>query len=228
MTKKTPRIILDLIPFYVNDTLAKKEIKVVQDAIDRDAKAGEVKSSWHKIRLIMIHQEQAEPSSAVLPRILSAIHEPVVRRSVHIGYRALAGTGLALLVFVILWSVVQPGVLLPWSVKHDGMIIYRIYRAPRDSDNFQLIKEISGQSDRVKYRYVDALLIPGQSYIYRVEGIPKNGTPAYSEEVHGNYLEILPGQLALLITSLITGYGIVFFIQAWPKPLQKARPGLTI
>jgi hypothetical protein len=231
MNWKLKPAIRKLIPFYVNGTLSEKEKKAVEGAINNDEQArGEV-DAWIHIQSVISDQPQQDPSPMIWQRVLAAAHttERGRQSSLPVYQGFLAGAKLTISILVSLWLVIRPGVMLQWSVERDGMINYRIYRASQGSSQFELIKEVTAQIDRSRYNYVDTSLIPGKDYVYRVEAIPPTGAPTFSQVVQGRYLEILPGQLAILLTSIITGYGIVFLIHSWPALIKhKSQTKLAV
>ena len=217
MIKKSQRTSKELLPFYVNGSLAPKESKDVDVVLTKNDWARADVDSWKGIQTAITNQPQRNPSSFVWQRVVAVIHEPVGNRQqmaqMHLGL--LAGLLLAFCILILLWFTVRPGVVLQWSLDQDGINSYRIFRASHGSNQFELITEIASQNNRMTYTYVDAFLIPGKDYIYRVEGVRVNGESVFSQKIPGRYLEILPGQLALIFTSLVAGFGITFLGQYW-------------
>jgi hypothetical protein len=62
------------------------------------------------------------------------------------------------------------------------------------------------------YRYVDVYVWPGQTYVYRVEARDAEQVIDQRALVVPGYIA-LPGQLAVLATGVLVGYGAVIFMQ---------------
>lgn len=201
-----------LLPFYLNGTLSKKEKGRVEKAMDKDAYARGDLSTWTSIKSSVIEQPRYNPSPLVWDKLLTAVQMSREKKLplLPLWRSFLVGTIMAIFMMAALWFVIRPGVMLDWSVQHEGMVGYKLYRADLGSTQFKLIKVVTARIGQQRYSYTDILLLPGKDYVYRVEAIPATGNPVYSQEVSGKYLEILPGQAALLITSIIFGYGMAF------------------
>jgi hypothetical protein len=125
------------------------------------------------------------------------------------------GAAMTAAVLILLWATVQPGIALQWSVSDGGLTGFRVYRAPAGSANFGLLRQVPARPDARQYTYVDTLLVPGQTYVYRVEAVGQSGPLAASPTITGNALTALPYQLAILLTSLIAGYVAVMLARQW-------------
>jgi hypothetical protein len=212
--RKSLRSIRKLIPWYINGSLSPNEVKEVSFVIRQDDQVRNEYEAWKQIHAAVTSQEQRVPSAVVRQQIMSSLLRPNVNRGM-LGESSrylLAGALLTLTILILLWLAVRPGVVLQWSIERDGMTSYRVYRASPGSNQFELIKEVTAQTEQYQYRFIDTLLIPGKNYIYRVEGIRSNGVATLSQVVNSSALDILPGQLALILTSIIIGYGVVIFI----------------
>jgi hypothetical protein len=204
---KPNRSIRKLIPWYINDSLSPSEQGVVKSGISGDDGARTDFEAWKQIHLAVISQDQQVPSVLVHQRIMANLHESPLARGKYTwsGWNLLAGTLLTLSVLILLWLAVQPGVVLQWSLNGDGVTSYRIYRAMQGSSQYEMLKEIPARVNQWEYDFVDTLLVPGKNYKYRVEGIGADGASAYSRSVDGRYLDILPGQLALILARRVVG-----------------------
>jgi hypothetical protein len=100
-----------------------------------------------------------------------------------------------------------------WSVSDSPLTAFRVYRVPVGGADFELLSEVPAQPDVQQYTYVDAHLLPGQSYVYVVEGLGVEGQSAFSQAITVNALEALPGQLAILVASLVIAYGATASMQ---------------
>ena len=207
------------LPLYVNGSLspvkrwvlnrwlarseaARQQLEALQ-ALQTAAKEGELATpgpgTYAKIRSRILTTPQASP----LPQ--------ASRRMVWIW-----GTGLTLMAFFLLWFLLPPGIVLEWSVQGQAPQAFRVYRAPiADSGGameFALLEQIPAQPTAEAYRFTDSLLLPGQSYVYRVETLDQSGELVTSSQVMGDALETLPGQIAILLSAVIAGYGIALLL----------------
>ena len=114
--------------------------------------------------------------------------------------------GIAVAVLLVLWILVQPGIALEWSVEPDGLSTFQIYRAPAGSSDYRLVSQVPAQSSAQAYTLVDVLVLPWQTYVYRVEGVSQQGQVAYSPAITSSAWDVLPYQLAILLVSLAAGY----------------------
>lgn len=170
------------------------------------------KAAWESVRLAVAGQPVVEPPVEVHSRVMARIRQPQ-RASAQLTGRAWLGAGgLALVILALLWIVVQPGVVLAWDSGDVPASAYRVYRAPLDSSEFELVAEVP-TSESSAYTYVDLFLLPWQAYTYRVEGMAANGQMVTSQAVTGRALEALPGQLALVIASVLSGLALMMLLQ---------------
>jgi hypothetical protein len=130
---------------------------------------------------------------------------------------------VALVLLVALWAVVQPGIALQWSVAGTGASAYRVYRAPADTDEFSLLSEIPAQSNAQAYSFTDITSLPGQTYTYVVEAVAANGQTTLSPLAVGRGLDVLPAQLALILTSLLAGTVAMLFVGNSARPMTPRR-----
>ena len=122
------------------------------------------------------------------------------------------GLALALAAVLVLWAVFQPGIGLQWTVSGSSVTAFRIYRAPMGSDNFQLVREVPARPGAQDYTYVDPVVLPSQTYIYRVEGVSQ-GQSALSPTLALNGAEAMRMQLLILMTGLVVGCVAAFLTQ---------------
>jgi len=64
------------------------------------------------------------------------------------------------------------------------------------------VREVPAQSGMLDYTFVDTALWPGQAYQYRVEAIDAETASA---TVAANGADVLPAQLAIVLSSLLIG-----------------------
>lgn len=119
------------------------------------------------------------------------------------------GMVLGLIIFAMLWRIVQPGIVIQWVWKQGDVKIFQVYRALEGSDQFAYLSEISAQTALTEYTFVDPLLIPGQNYTYRIVGFDTEGISILDQMVTESSLAALPGQIALIVASLMIAIGLL-------------------
>jgi hypothetical protein len=214
----TAREAEELLPWYVAKRLSPVESTLVERWLDETPQAGVELNHWKILRDEVAGQKPLSPSPELLPKILTLIH-----RQAEVKPLVLAPwlswtleAALTLLVLLVLWISVRPGLALEWVVTDNSLANFRVYRAPLGSDSFALIAQVSAQSGTLTYRFVDAMLTPGRSYVYRVEGVGSDEVIAVSQSVVSHPLAALPGLLAILFISLILGYCGMTLLHYWP------------
>jgi hypothetical protein len=219
ITKRlTAREARELLPWYVTGKLSSDENAQVEQWLAEAPHAQAELAEWKYLRDRMTDQKPVRPSPTAFTKIIAAIHsQPNDKQSALApGLSWTLEAVLTLLVMVILWISVRPGVALEWVVTDNSLANFRVYRSSLGSDNFRLIAQVPAQSNTLEYRFVDAMLIPGRSYVYRVEGMERDTFIAVSQAVTSSPLAALPGQLAILFVSLILGYCGMTLLQYWP------------
>lgn len=186
--------------------MVKKKDPVSRDLYPQD---------WKQVRDAVAHQPMYAPSPDIEKRLLETIRSQHQMAYPHMHLHAL---GAALIIFIVLWFVVRPGVVLQWSVRGEELSAFRIYRSTPGGADYKLLGEVPASAD-TQHTYVDMLLLPWKTYTYLVEGVRDNASPVVSQVVTSNALEALPAQLMLLAASVLMGYGSVLLI----KVLQVAR-----
>jgi len=201
-----------LLPWYLNETLSPEETLAVDESFHQDTSLSSLLQSYQRLGNAIKNQPLISPSSQIRTNIIEKIRtEPNKPRS-----RMLAWSLTVLLSIAIsflLWSIVQPGILLEWTGSGGDLSAFRVYRAPQGTTDFELVREISFQSQTNKYRFLDSLLLPGKKYIYIIEGINTSGEATIWETAQGNSSGILPNQGAILITSLLMAYSLIILFQ---------------
>jgi fibronectin type 3 domain-containing protein len=146
------------------------------------------------------------PPAFIRARVMAEIQELPQRMQ---SPRWAIGAVLSLIILAILWGIVQPGIVLQWAWKNGDVETFRVYRAAEGSVDFSLLSEISTKKTATEYTFVDSTLIPGQNYTYKIQAVNNDGQLVFSELVSDSGISALPGQLALIITSLVIAYGLI-------------------
>lgn len=203
-----------LLPWHLNGTLSAAEQQEVTAWLRDDAEARAELADWQQVQAAVAEQPPQFPSSQVQQRVMAEVRaRSIARRPVFTWPQLAWGAALAMAVLVMLWITVQPGIVLQWAVADGPPMAFRVYRAPAGSADFGLIGELAADIDAQNYSYVDTRLLPGQRYVYRVEAVGHSGQMTASQAITASALEALPGQLAILLTSLMVGYGAMVVIQ---------------
>ena len=212
-----------LLPWYINQTLPTTEREAVEDWLKTEPQAAEHLATLDALRSSINAQPRVAPSPLVRQQLLAKINtrQQASRRVLRPAWPI--GMAVALVLLVALWVVVQPGIALQWSVAGTGASAYRVYRAPVDSQEFNLLSEIPAQSDAQAYSFTDITSLPGQTYTYVVEAVTATGQTTLSPLAVGRGLDVLPAQLALILTSLVAGAVAMLFVGNSARPTAHRR-----
>jgi len=208
----------ELLPWYTNGTLTPAEREAVERWLRQTPEAPDKLAGWQQLRAAVTGQVQQTPPPSVWRRVMARVR---AKDASHQQTRTLPrltwawGAALAMVALILLWGIIQPGIVLQWSVSDGPLSAFRVYRAPVGSADFDLLHEVPARPGMRQYTYVDVRPWPTQTYVYRVEGVRQGGRSALSQAITANALDALPGQLAILFTSLVIGYGGVILVQRW-------------
>ena len=198
-----------MLPWYANHTLSAAERDAVETWLKTRPEAADSLAAVEEVRSAVSAQPKRAPSPMVRQRLLAQIktRPQTSRRPAW-----LVGSAVALVLLVALWIVVQPGIALQWSVTGDGVSTYRVYRAPVNSAEYSLISEIPVQSNAQAYSFTDITALPGQTYTYVVQAVTWTGQTTLSPIAVGRGLDVLPAQVALILTSLVAGAAAMLLV----------------
>lgn len=213
-----------LLPWYVNHTLSAAERDAVETWLKTLPDAVERLNAIDDLRSTINAQPKISPSPRVRQQLLAQIRTR--QRAPRLLARPtwLIGPVVAVLLLVALWMVVQPGIALHWSVAGTGASAYRVYRAPVDTEQFNLISEIPARNDAQAYSFTDVTSLPGQTYTYVIEAVTESGQTTRSPLAVGRGLDVLPAQLALILTSLVAGAAAILLVGNVSHPTSNRRP----
>ena len=210
------------LPAYLNHTLPESDRATIEIALRQSTEAQKDLSVWREVRTAATGQPWQTPSPTVRQKIMAQVRSvPQLRQSPQ-WLPWISGLALTLAVMIVLWTIVQPGIGLQWSVSSDGLTAFRIYRAPAGSGQFTVVDEIPARPNTQDYAFVDTVLWPGQSYVYRIEGVGQQQLPV-SQSITVDGLEALPGQLTILLTSLIIGWAAMYVLRQLPFGNRQLR-----
>ena len=168
-----------------------------------------------RIANLVNKQRQYEPPSRVLRELQTRIQ---TERSTNepFRFRRLAWIWIVLLtvsVFLIVWGIAQPAMVMYWTVEYGEFEVFRVYRASSENSKFEMIAQVEVQAGSHEYSYSDVVVPTGREYIYQIEGINKTGEVGFSEIVLGSAVELIPVWLILAAVSLVSGLSLTFLIQ---------------
>lgn len=198
-----------LLPWYANHTLPDAERATVDEWLKTDPHAAERLADVNMLRSAVSAQSRLAPSPLVRQQLLAKI---ATRRRTARRPAWLIGSAVTLVLLVALWVVIQPGIALQWSVAGTGVSTYRIYRAVAESTDFNLLSEIPATDRAQAYSFTDVTSLPGQTYTYVVEAVTLDGETTLSPVAMGRGLDVLPAQLALILTSLVAGTAAMLLV----------------
>ena len=127
-----------------------------------------------------------------------------------------------------LWNILPPGIVLEWSFDGFTPEEFRVYRAAENTEgnletlDYAIVEEVPFDGGLEAYRFTDLRLVPGKTYVYRVEAVDPNGFLLASNFVAADALQALPGQAALLLAGL----GIILALVLLFRQADFAHSGL--
>jgi hypothetical protein len=157
-------------------------------------------------------QPELKPSNRVRAQVMTRAvgYKPrVVNPALSLLTRWAAGFGISLLVFTILWQLVNPGVELQWALNVSMPATFRIYRSPRTDSEPVLVQEIQVQANGKDFHFVDKFIPPALMHTYIIEGVDPTGETVDSKSLSVDTSNVLLTQLAILAVSLLLGWEIV-------------------
>ncbi len=210
--KRTSHPDTDLLPWYLNHSLPAAEQPVVEEQTHHSP---QTLNAWQAVRSAALSQPSRVPSAATRQRILAQVRVTSCVGRMPRWLPALSGVAFALLALLLLWNIVQPGIGLQWSVNGTVPTAFRVYRAPAGSDRFEIVREVPAQSGILDYTFIDTALWPGQAYQYRVEAV---NVKTASATIDANGADVLPTQLAIVLSSLLIGVAGAYVLRELALP----------
>ncbi len=221
---RTTQELLDLLPWYANHSLSAAERETVEAWVETQPETLFHLRAIEHVRSAVNGQPRLSPSPVVRRQLLARLHAER-QAPLRLGRSAwLVGSAVALVLLVTLWMVVQPGIALRWSVDGGSASAYRIYRAPADSEDFSLLGEIPAQINAYSYSFIDITSLPGQTYTYIVEAVTQSGETTLSPLAVGRGWDVLPAQLALILTSVVAGLAAMLLMTNSTRTMANRRP----
>ncbi|MEW6716771.1 MAG: hypothetical protein AB1345_04610 [Chloroflexota bacterium] len=197
----------EYIPWYLNDSLEPEGRQAVETCLEgaTQAQVEFVRQIQTSLKLL----PQTAPAPYVRERLLARVAQPQPRWRF-----AWAWTGLlSVLLMVLVWMVLKPGVVLRWAVSPGEVAAFRVYRAPADDGEFTLVQEVTASPEEREYRVIDWRLLPGLAYVYLIEAVTPEGGRAFQQVVTADTWGALPGQLLVVVISMLMAYILVKYAQ---------------
>ncbi|MGC9357365.1 MAG: hypothetical protein ACP5GX_05850, partial [Anaerolineae bacterium] len=121
--------------------------------------------SWEELRAAVTSQPEARPSSEVRREVWARIR---VREASDLTppptWTTWAwGVVVAFAVMIVLWGLLEPGIVLEWTLENHTPAAFRIYRTTLSSGEYIQIAEAPVEQPALRYRYVDPFIWPGQT-----------------------------------------------------------------
>lgn len=169
---------------------------------------------WETVRDAVAGQSEATPSSSVERALLAKIR---VREAEQLApppswWTWAWGVAVALLVTIILWATLNPGLVVEWEAQTDTPVAFQLLRSSGGTENFQALQTFEANQSGERYQYVDLYVWPGQTYVYRVEAHADGRLIDERTLVVPGHVA-LPGQLAVVITGIMVGYEAVVLVR---------------
>lgn len=168
---------------------------------------------WEALREAVTDQPEAAPSPTVERALLAKIR---VREAETLApppswWTWAWGVAVALLVMALLWATLKPGLVVEWTAQSQVPTTFHLLRSLQGADDFRALHTFEATQAGQPYRYVDIYVWPGQTYVYRVEARDVERVVDRRALVVPGYIA-LPGQLAVLATGVLVGYGAVILL----------------
>lgn len=175
-----------------------------------------------KLVRILSQRSLKSPSPRVWQSIISRISLPdsQANKASYLVWVRMGSVLIGLMIVMVLWLTVQPGVVLQWSVEGNPPTTFRIYRALEGAQDYRLIHEVQAPVGMAEYQYIDTRLVPGRLYSYRIEGFHPGGNVSFSESVNSPALGALPAQLTIFIVGTLLAYTVYLFLAEADIPKQ--------
>jgi anti-sigma factor RsiW len=214
---KSLKRLREWLPWYVNGTLGPAERRAVDEWLAGDPDAQAELAAWQRVRAQAVAQPQAALPAAVRARLMARVRSQTALPQARPAWRPswVWGLGAALIVVLLLWITVKPGIAVQWSVAQGQAGTFRVYRADAGSTEFVLVGQLAAQPGVRAYTFEDAWLAPWQSYVYRVQAVGQAGAVSSGPAVAGRGLDAFPYQIAILLTGLAAGYVVMAFMSQW-------------
>lgn len=218
-----PDDVRDLLPWYVNGTLSPAEEEAVEAWLARHPEAHAEVEALRRLRDAVAAQPLLAPSEQVWAHLQARVSRVQSRRPRWLVWAW--GSVVALLLFLTLWAVVQPGIVLRWQVEGAPAAAVRVWRVAEGGQPV-LLALVPLAPDRPTGAVVDPLVRPWGTYTYKVEMLNGAGQVVWWRTAVARADGVWSYHLVLGIVSLLSGWGMAVALErlrAWREG-KAARP----
>ena len=208
-----------LLPFYINGTLDAEEAAQVEAAL---AMSTEMQEAVHEMRMLQqawTTRTSPAPSPHLREALLRAV-EPQPSRLLAWAWHAC----LLVIVAVLVWAAVSPGIVLRWTVDPtaaDAYAAFVVYRQVDEGAPEQMALVPAG--DRTTFVFVDSFVRPDREYVYRVVAVDAQGRALATLSAHERGRSALFYQVLTLAVALVVGVALARLM----TPLLRVSPRLS-
>ena len=202
--------LMELIPWYLNGTLTGAELEAVENFVLHDPQGKAALAKYQRLRLLFRPEDLKHPPDGVEERLFDRIRS---QSSEQLGILHPYALGLSMVILVLLWVIIRPGVILNWRVAGGEVTSFKVYRANADGSKLLMLDEVPAEEVMTQYSYVDLFAWPFKAYVYSVEGMNRSTSLGTSIVTTSPAMIALPGQVALICASFISGYGLILLIR---------------
>ncbi len=180
--------------------------------MQRDQNARIHFNSTLQLSQILHSQTSHAPSSKAKDLLLNKVHNRSIQTKSGV-FPWLWGGPTMLLIFILLWLIVQPVTQLQWSTNGNTPELFRIYRSQAGDGQYELIEELPAIPTQQIYQYSDLIVVPGRNYQYKIEVRDQSGNTSLSQTVMSNSLMTFAAQISILLTSMVLTFGLITLTQ---------------
>jgi hypothetical protein len=208
------------IRWHTNQKPSEQTVTFKDSRLHLDAEANFTQERVQKVARAVRSQDVHTPSPQVIDRILSEVNSVSKYRWAETPW--VWGIPVMLVIFSLLWLLLQPGNQLQWFTQGNQPATFKIYRAPAGTAAFKLIEEVPATPYQLTYQYADTLVLPGQTYEYLIEVRDQHGNTITSRTAISNTRLTSIIQIAILLTGFMLTFGIITIVQEHtPSPRLK-------
>ncbi len=202
-----PDHVRDMLPWYVNGTLSPAEQEAVEAWLARHPEAYAEVEALRALHRAVAAQPTITPPKEVWNRLRA-----------HVGRQQMGwprwlvwawGSVLAVGIFLLLWALVQPGIVLRWQVNSTDPAVVRVWRVVGEGDLVPLAMISLSPNQRVG-AFVDSLVRPWKTYTYRVEVWDKRGQLAWGRTVVAPARGVWLYLASIAIISFMGGWAVAW------------------
>ncbi len=201
-----------LLPWYINRTLDEDEAAKMRAFLASPDADPQKIADIRQIFDIVRQQPLLHPSKRTKAVLLEKIHAQPQhsRRTAIFGLNDAVGlAALWLSIFLMLWVVFQPGIVIHWSLPRQVKAKrISLYRSDDKQTGFRIINQIGPVVTPRELTLKDPITIPGKNYYYRIEIVDNYGQVLYRELQDQTATVAMASYLLIFILSILLATGI--------------------